>query len=561
MLRKHLLLQCGPSKTFASPLGTTKMEVSPANACLSFKRTPNMTYPCQRAHHDRLQDMQSVAVPVLLQEIGQGRIHAYLKSHEHPAKASHYTVPALCTDFPHMSGLTPGDWTPMVHPEGALYFYHKEKRIYTEVYIYEPNHREEVEVFAQYLEDFLHSMDMSPPSDDCELVLEVSFSKEEGDSIVWSYYYVDHRTKTLFWLRPFVADHIMTEILGFSSPDHFNMMTSNTSTSPYSVDDLQRMITFVKRGRNPGAGAIFMSCAIGEYERYAQNHCIIPHLLSGRLMSTFSHYRYINFHGQRGARLNRDQSLHGPLHAPRTWLMNSFSPLLFLAPNVHLKEIEKVIVDGMVVMSVWKQHLTKLQNEWTEFVLYATVLLNANVAFLSIPNVIIFPDNNGTGGNNAQPFQKPLRSPAAIASYFSMITSVGSVIIGLLLLRQTRLKHRDDATQAVEYMYKVETRWFGREPLAIIYSLPYALLMWAMISFLVGVMIFCFKDTDVVTRGSVSAIVVAVSGLIAWCIFSAWETRHEGPLDIVDHAAGSLRELRQRLITTIPRFGTGLTDR
>jgi hypothetical protein len=62
------------------------------------------------------------------------------------------------------------------------------------------------------------------------------------------------------------------------------------------------------------------------------------------------------------------------------------------------------------------------------------VLLNANVAFLAIPSV--------------DPGDR-LRSPAQLASYLSIITSIGSTVTGLLLLRQHRTKPHDAAEEVV----------------------------------------------------------------------------------------------------------------
>ena len=58
------------------------------------------------------------------------------------------------------------------------------------------------------------------------------------------------------------------------------------------------------------------------------------------------------------------------------------------------------------------------------------MLLNANVAFLGTPRV-------GT------------LSAAQVSSYFSIITSVGSIILGLLLVRQNQTKDRETAVDVV----------------------------------------------------------------------------------------------------------------
>jgi hypothetical protein len=68
------------------------------------------------------------------------------------------------------------------------------------------------------------------------------------------------------------------------------------------------------------------------------------------------------------------------------------------------------------------------------FVFKSTVVLNANVAFLSIQSV---DTNDG-----------PYRSPAQISSYCSITASIGSIIIGLILVRKSRTK-QETASEVV----------------------------------------------------------------------------------------------------------------
>jgi hypothetical protein len=70
----------------------------------------------------------------------------------------------------------------------------------------------------------------------------------------------------------------------------------------------------------------------------------------------------------------------------------------------------------------------------------ATVLLAANVSFLAIPSVDNGPD---------------VRSPSQIASYLSVLTSVASIITGLLLIGQYRNK-KDSAEDVVSSFFNVD---------------------------------------------------------------------------------------------------------
>lgn len=90
----------------------------------------------------------------------------------------------------------------------------------------------------------------------------------------------------------------------------------------------------------------------------------------------------------------------------------------------------------------------------------ATVVLNANVAFLAIQSV-----DNSDG--------VVYRSPQQISSYLSMLTSIGSIFIGLLLVKHYRNQDRASALAVAT------SKHLGLEMLAIQYSLPYALLIWS----------------------------------------------------------------------------------
>ena len=122
-------------------------------------------------------------------------------------------------------------------------------------------------------------------------------------------------------------------------------------------------------------------------------------------------------------------------------------------------------------------------------------MLTANVGFLAIPGVVISNINNRliTSAGQLSIFV----STAQIASSISMLASIGSIVIGLLLIRRHRSIQREDPAGAVSglscfglcaqlillrqasYLYQCTHPKFGLEPLAVMFSLPWALLMWA----------------------------------------------------------------------------------
>ena len=74
-------------------------------------------------------------------------------------------------------------------------------------------------------------------------------------------------------------------------------------------------------------------------------------------------------------------------------------------------------------------------------------MLAANVGFLAIPGVVL---SNLSGTNITSASQVIiLTSPAQIASFLSMEASIGSIIVGLLLVDHNRTKQEEDPAGAV----------------------------------------------------------------------------------------------------------------
>jgi hypothetical protein len=52
-----------------------------------------------------------------------------------------------------------------------------------------------------------------------------------------------------------------------------------------------------------------------------------------------------------------------------TLLITILSPLLFFAPDIHLRSLNKVWVDNMIVETAWKKFIEKVQSEWEKFLI------------------------------------------------------------------------------------------------------------------------------------------------------------------------------------------------
>ena len=80
--------------------------------------------------------------------------------------------------------------------------------------------KEEMEEFYSYLKNVVRVDDLTIPSRNFDLVLDIM---PDGDMIKWSYYYACHDTRCLFWLDEYDARPYMTsEIDGVESPAHLS---------------------------------------------------------------------------------------------------------------------------------------------------------------------------------------------------------------------------------------------------------------------------------------------------------------------------------------------------
>jgi hypothetical protein len=88
----------------------------------------------------------------------------------------------------------------------------------------------------------------------------------------------------------------------------------------------------------------------------------------------------MNFMGQPCAKLNMDQPIYEDAAAHYSFLIAILSPLLFFAPYSHLTEFEKVWVDQKLSVINWKPLVSRLADEWKEFILYSAVMCGSYFA-------------------------------------------------------------------------------------------------------------------------------------------------------------------------------------
>ncbi|KAK0437173.1 hypothetical protein EV421DRAFT_1977793, partial [Armillaria borealis] len=401
----------------------------------------------------------------------------------------------------------PQPWTSYIDPEGARYFRCEHDAcilftIYTDAYLFDPEILQAVQRFIGQVDEYLTRHDITEVSFDTEkvdLVLDVTLS--ETKRTICGYYFAYHTNRTVFWLDKFepskrlwwdikgvtLHDHILHEMQSqywrhcalFPSPrcasqkviDELrdiilhaigNNMVSTMCTVDYSTEQLHGMLQLLpakSRETNDDSGPGVSRIAY-------------------ILMENFAHNRFLNFYGEPAARLERGTSIYDKNKVYKcSFLFHILNCLLFAAPCTHLREIESILSDGLLSQVVWRDFIDKICKDWAHLTLYSTVLINVDVAFLSIQSV-------DTG---------PTSSPLKVFIYVSVISSLGSIFFALLLLR------RNNTRLNIMNSYQDSAYSLRYENIAIVFCLPYALLMWGIFFFVAAFVTVCLWNTTPMT--------------------------------------------------------------
>ena len=134
-----------------------------------------------------------------------------------------------------------------------------------------------------------------------------------------------------------------------------------------------------------------------------------------------------------------------------------------------------------------------------------------------------------------------LQAAANTCSLFSTIFSIGSITIGLINTR----KHRGESTykEIADFLQGAQHRHFGFRPLAIVYALPIALLMWAVLSFAGAIALYCLIVTTIIPRVVVMGLGAFLIGCTLVTVWYLWQRETHWGYDV----DGVSPKLRQRL--------------
>ncbi|KAG2119360.1 hypothetical protein DEU56DRAFT_929013 [Suillus clintonianus] len=415
-------------------------------------------------------------------------------------------------------------WEPLTHPEGALFFYHSNRKVFTYANIQGPGTAVEMDEIAKKAYEEAHKANVFRSS--VELTLERMMV---GEDEKWGYYFADHDKRVVFWLKPYKSEELIGNVRGVNGASHIkyalesqywfvaskkhielfpnkrflpkdivvrlreivmytqaDSITSETCLTPLSSNQIASTLSLM----DP------LMSSIGQKHEHSV-------WIVARFMGHFCHMDFVNFCGQPGARLDAKQSLYGDSNMhPKNFFFRIMNIILFGSLDAHSRALHLIWVDHTIVQRRWKDFINGLNNEWNGYTIFSTVMLAVDISFLAITSV------------QTQPH-------AILVSYLSILCAMGSLVVSLVLAAQVNDGRRSSAESAASFMVGMSYSMLGIESLALMLTLPYALLLWGMTFFAVALLMVIVRTSGVVTVSIVSPMWVAVVIVAAWPILAA----------------------------------------
>ncbi|KIP12134.1 hypothetical protein PHLGIDRAFT_113920 [Phlebiopsis gigantea 11061_1 CR5-6] len=457
----------------------------------------------------------------------------------------------------------PPGWVMHICPEGQRYFHHKKKSVVTLTNLCgsEPENLKHISAAADKLwtrfqettsgagrpfvqrdrsntiqststiDETEGFTEENVAEDDAELCLQI-MEDSDGETIM-AYYFASMAEQSVFWLdevdtsivtsweRAVVTESHLEHAVRSQFWSHVETFPNHRGLPGDVVQDLKDVYTYGLCDYITSETSMFpydpetVNSLTKSLERIRENE---PNgsttFVVARLFYAVHRERFLSFWGEEGARLDRQTSAFAEsIHKPRSLWFNLISPFLFFMPLVYMNELDKLYVDQSVHYYFWRQFITGLRRDWDNSITPATVLLSANVGFLAINSIDV---------------NSPNKSAAQISSYISAILSLFIYIVCQILTRHHRHEGHSQANKAIDYITKREGRLIGLQAVALAFSLPTALFLWSMLTFLAAMMFVFFDDTSAATRISVGVVLAVLGVMIALLLYLERESTISG---------------------------------
>ncbi|EPQ61078.1 hypothetical protein GLOTRDRAFT_135634 [Gloeophyllum trabeum ATCC 11539] len=190
----------------------------------------SLTLPPYDEEHSGVTDLK----PISTSDVNRYGRPYYVRRRDPDARVC---IPPLSRNLKDMGGR--GEWTLCVHPEGAPYFMHSEKKYFTDAQLNDATQRAAINNYVATFESLLASKKIEM-TDDLEVVLELIPGEGSTDPSC-GYYIADNSQRTLFWMHEYEATSIVDECDGVLTGSHLSLALE--AKYWYETDSLSSLIT------------------------------------------------------------------------------------------------------------------------------------------------------------------------------------------------------------------------------------------------------------------------------------------------------------------------------
>ncbi|KAG2038646.1 hypothetical protein BDR03DRAFT_895142 [Suillus americanus] len=418
---------------------------------------------------------------------------------------------------------TVAGWEPLTHPEGALFFYHPKERVFTDADVRDHVTAAKIGEAVKEVHRKAHEANISMPQ-----LVELVLERIMTDGVEkWGYYFADHDKRVVFWFEDHTSDLLMNKIRGVERKSHVRYalesqywrhieLFPNKRSLPEDVVVKLKEIVMLAQAENITSESCLAPFASNEVDsmlglvdslmtRFTRLLCKPRPVLvcaAHFLTALLGNAKFVNFCGQPGARLGVDQSLYGKPNDRSKRILRVMNVFLFGSFDVQSKAIHRIWVDETMVQPRWKNFIDRLTTEWNGYAIYSTVMLAVDISFLAVPTV-------QTG------------MAVTLLAYLSTLCVMGSLVVSLALAGQVNDTRRRSAEEVASFMVGMSRSMLGLESLALMLSLPFALLIWAMAFFAAALSVLIFCTAGAVVVSIASPIWFAIFCLAMWLILAA----------------------------------------
>ncbi|TDL18711.1 hypothetical protein BD410DRAFT_806272 [Rickenella mellea] len=398
------------------------------------------------------------------------------------AQPSHKLIPAASfTSYEKQKSIAlPPNWSSHIQSEGQLYFYNRTTRIVTEANLHDLSTLECICRWSLVLEHMVRARKIHLP-EQFEIFLEL----EEGGGDGCNYYLVDHEARTEFWLEDVNSEQFFAQTISFENlrwslaedywhhvsyfPAHFggipmttvrelcgvlshsymgmqtklsvHGLTSQVSTHAFNSADSARLLEVIRT---------YISNS-HDQEKITDSNMICG---IARIWSNIVFMRFLHLYGEPVCRLSRNQAiLHPPKRIP--FAMKVIFSGFFGEPQTFLTSLDELWTDKVVNAEAWIKFMAVCQREWRDATLWTIGL--------TIAHAILVVSSIG------------MRS----VSVAGMIASAAGLVASISLTTSHRDFESGNSDAFHDYLSRFDDVKFGLQPLAVLFSLPKAMLMWS----------------------------------------------------------------------------------